>query len=234
MSSAAAWCCAECHPCLSASAIGTPGSTTQPLRVPVPENSCGTAGWWCCPGALQCAQGCCSQADRAIWGAAVHSWCFCWVLHHPKTCRKWGGGRHGVRKGRIEFSTGLSSSCLGAPHLLFLLPGLSHLSWLPPSCWPPLRFVTLFCKRESWDRHTHQILSMECLLVRSVKTRMSQRSSVSSHTTCSRSGRAGSEEPQFLPSLPARGFTGMSGVHICSAPSEQRHLFSGFGGFFLI
>lgn len=61
-----------------------------------------------------------------------------------------------MRKGRIEFSTGLSSSCLGAPHLLFLLPGLSHLSWLPPSCWPPLRFVTLFCKRESWDRHTHQ------------------------------------------------------------------------------
>lgn len=60
---------------------------------------------------------------------------------------------------------------------------------------------------------------------------MSQRSSASSHTTCSRSGRASSEEPQFLPSLPAPGLAGTSGTHICSAHSEQRLLFPGFGGF---
>lgn len=58
-----------------------------------------------------------------------------------------------MRKGRIVFSTRLSSSCLGAPHLPFLLPGLSPLPLLPPSWWPALRFVTLFCKQESWDRH---------------------------------------------------------------------------------
>lgn len=98
-----------------ASTMGTPGSPTQPPCVPVPKDSCGTGGWWCCPGALLRAQGCCSQADRAIWGAAVHSWCFCWVLHHhSKTWRNWGRGWHEVRKVRIVFSTGLSSSCLGA------------------------------------------------------------------------------------------------------------------------
>lgn len=45
------------------------------------------------------------------------------------------------------------------PHLPFLLPGLSHLLWLPPSCWSALRFVTLFCKFEGWDRYTHQAKS---------------------------------------------------------------------------
>lgn len=62
----------------TANATGAPGSPTQPLWVPEPEDSCGTAGWWwcCCPGAPLCAQGCCSQADKTIWGGAAHRGAF--------------------------------------------------------------------------------------------------------------------------------------------------------------
>lgn len=106
-----------------------------------------------------------------VWGEEGQDW-----LHQPCCCL-WDSRHHGGNT--FPFPPGLAFSCAGSEHLhtllqphrkLRALPGMGLTSGLllgplpagsspqlvspataHSQCWPTLRFVTLFCKQESWD-----------------------------------------------------------------------------------